>query len=255
MSEMSVNSASARVTASYASAMTKYEPEKRKLDFSNAVRIDAEMEQLPYEDAWQRIWGVETAETTAEDGTVTKTMSGSAGIIGVNGFHYKGKAEFSVSVTFDPSNYEMGQLSGGVDLMAAAYEAQKVALRDSFSGYELQEQSAKLDASYQEAKDETANSFAQLVGVSLEARGQVGQVQKVYDSVQAAFLSFEAKYHSVALTSPNGWAKAGVFEAAVNLQRLGASIKPEVNKGSGLYTLQELELTATGLRGSLNRRV
>jgi len=42
-------------------------------------------------------------------------------------------------VTFDPSGYEEGQLSGGVDLMAAAYEAQKQAVRDSFSGWELQE--------------------------------------------------------------------------------------------------------------------
>ena len=252
MSDMSVNSASARLTGSYASAMTKYEPEKRKLDFSNAVRIDGAVERLPDEDGWQRLWGVETTETRLEDGTVTKTISGSAGIIGVNGFHYKGKAEFSVSVTFDPSNYEMGQLSGGVDLMAAAYEAQKMALRDSFSGYELQEQSAKLDASYQEAKDETANSFAQLVGVSLEACGQVGQVKKVYDSVQAVFASFEAKYHAVALSSPNGWAKAGLFEAAVNLQRLGADLKRSVSKQAGLYTLQELELTAAGVRGGLN---
>lgn len=252
MSDMSVNSSSVRFTGAYASAMTKYEPEKRKLDFSNAVRIDAQVERLSYEDGWQKVWGVETTETTAEDGTVTKTMSGSANIIGINGFHYKGKAEFSVSASFDADTYKMGDLSGTVDLMAAAYEVHKMALQSSFSGYELQEQSAKLDASYQEAKDETANSFAQLVGVSLEARGQVGQVKKVYDSVQAAFLSFEAKYHSVALSSPNGWAKAGVFEAAVNLQRLGASIKPEVNKQNGLYTLQELELTAAGMRGRLN---
>ncbi|MDE6281286.1 MAG: hypothetical protein K2M15_05785 [Oscillospiraceae bacterium] len=211
--------------------------------------MDGVVERLPDEDGWQRIWGVKTTETTAEDGTVTKTISGGSYIIGPN---FRGKEEFSVSVTFDPSNYEMGQLSGGVDLMAAAYEAQKMALRDSFSGYELQEQSAKLDASYQEAKDETANSFAQLVGVSLEARGQVGQVKKVYDSVQAVFASFEAKYHAVALSSPNGWAKAGLFEAVVNLQRLGAPIQPEVNKQNGLYTLQELELTAAGVRGGLN---
>ena len=79
---------------------------------------------MPYEDGWQRLWGVETAETTAEDGTVTRTASGSVNIIGVNGFHYRGSAAFSVSVTFDPSGYEEGQLSGGVDLMAAAYEAQ-----------------------------------------------------------------------------------------------------------------------------------
>ena len=250
MSNLSVNSASARVTGAYAACMTKFEPEKRKLDFSNAVQLD--VERTPYEDGWQRLWGVETTETTAEDGTVTQTASGSVNIIGCNGFHYRGSAAFSVSVAFNASSYEMGQLSGGVDLMAAAYAAQKQALRDSFSGYELQEQSAKLDASYLEAKNETASSFAQLVGVSLEARGQVGQVQKIYDSVQAAFASFEAKYRSVVLSSPNGWAKAGVFEAAVSLQRLGASIKPEVSKQTGLYTLQELELTAAGARGGLN---
>lgn len=250
MSDVSVNSVSARVTAAHGAYMTKYEPEKRKLDFSNAVRLD--VEQIPYEDGWQKLWGVEVTKTTAEDGTVTQTASGSVNIIGVNGFHYRGAAAFHVGVTFDPSDYDEGRLSGGADLMAAAYEAQKQAVRDSFSGWELQERSAKLDASYQEAKDETASSFAQLVGVSLEARGQVGQVQKVYDSVQAAFASFEAKYRSVALSAPNGWAKAGVFEAAVTLQRLGASIKPEVSKQNGLYTLQELELTAAGVRRSLN---
>lgn len=250
MSNLSVNSASARVTGAHAGYMTKYEPEKRKLDFSNAVQLD--VESTPCEDGWQKLWGVEITETAAEDGAVTRTASGSVSIIGCNGFNYRGSAAFSVSVTFDPSSCEEGQLTGGVDLMAAAYEAHRQAVRDSFSGWELQEQSAKLDASYQEAKDETASSFARLVGVSLEARGQVGQVQKIHDSVQAAFASFEAKYRSVALSAPNGWAKAGVLEAAVTLQRLGSSIKPEVSKQTGLYTLQELELTAAGVHGGLN---
>lgn len=251
MSDMAVNSASVRVTGAYAGYMTKYEPEQRKLDFSNAVRLD--LEEVSREDAW-RLWQqcVKITETTAEDGTVTRTASGGASIIGCNGFHYRGSAAFSVSVAFDPAGYEEGQLSGGVDLMAAAYEAHKQAVRACFSGYELQEQNAKLDAAYQEAKNETASSFAQLVGVSLEAKGQVGQVQKIYDSVQAAFASFEAKYRSVAFSAPSGWAKAGVFEAAATLQRLGASLKPEVDKRSGLYTLQELELTAAGVRRSLS---
>ena len=253
MPDLPVSSASARVTGAYAGCMTKYEPEKRKLDFSNAVQLDVEC--TPYEDSWQKLWGVETTETRSEDGTVTQTASGRVGIIGCNGFHYRGEAAFSVSVTFDPSSYEEGQLTGGVDLMAAAYEAHKQAIQASCSGYELQEQSAKLDVSYQEAKNETASSFAQLVGVSLEAKGQVGQVRKVYDSVQAVFASFEAKYRSVALSAPNGWAKAGVFEAAVKLQRLGAGLKPEVGKQAGLYTLQELELTAAGVRGGLNIKV
>lgn len=251
MPDMAVNSASARVSMAYAGYMTKCEPEKRKVDFSNAVQLD--LEELSREDAW-RLWqqSLNITETTAEDGTVTRTASGRTSILGCNGFNYRGSAAFSVSVTFNPADYEEGQLSGGVDLMAAAYEAEKQAERALFSGYELQEQSAKLEASYQEAKHETASSFAQLVGVSLEAKGQVGQVQKIYDSVQAAFASFEAKYHSVALSAPNGWAKAGVLEAAVTLQRLGASIKPEVNKQNGLYTLRELELTAVGVRRSLS---
>ena len=70
--------------------------------------------------------------------------------------------------------------------------------------------------------------------------------------MQAVFASFEAKYHAVALSSPNGWAKAGLFEAVVNLQRLGADLKRSVSKQAGLYTLQELELTAAGVRGGLN---
>ena len=252
MSDMSVNSVSARVTASYGVAAVKCEPEKRALDFSHAVRMDEMVERMSIseEDAW-KLWAKVT-ETTAEDGTVTKTISRSFDFIGPS---FRGKEEFSFSVSFDAESYQMGDLTSTVDLMAAAYEAYKVAKQDRLSGMRLMEQSAKLEASYQEAKDEVANSFAQLVGVSLEARGQVGQVKKIYDSVQAAFLSYEAKYHSVALRTPNSWAKAGVFEATINLQRLGASIKPEVNKENGLYTLRELELTAAGLRGSLNRRV
>lgn len=250
MSDVSINSASVRFTGAYAGSLTKFEPEKRELDFSSAVRLDAE--RIPYEDGWRKLWGAETAEAAAEDGTVTQTASGRVNMLGANGFHYRGKAAFSVSMTFDPSGYEEGRLSGGVDLMAAAYEAHKQAIQASFSGYELQEKSAKLDASYQEAKDETASSFAQLVGVSLEAKGQTGQVRKIYDSVQAAFASFEAKYRSVALSAPSGWAKAGVLEAAVSLQRLGASVKPEVGRRSGLYTLQELEFTAAGVRGGLS---
>ena len=252
MSDMSVQSASVRFTAATAGYMTKFEPEKRELDFSNAVQIEVERMPWSYEDVWQRVWGAEVTETTAEDGTVTKTISGSTSILGCNGFHYRGKAAFSVSVTFDPSNYEMGQLGGGVDLMAAAHEASQQALRDSFSGWELQEQSAKLDASYQEAKDETAGSFAHMVGGFLEAKGQVGQVQKIYDSVRAVFASFEAKYRTVALSAPSGWAKASLYEAVVSLQKLGASIQPDGRKANGLYTLQELELTAAGTRGRLN---
>lgn len=88
-----------------------------------------------------------------------------------------------------------------------------------------------------------------MVGGFLEAKGQV---RKIYDSVQAVFASFEAKYRTVALSAPNGWAKASLHEAVVSLQKLGASIRTESAKRDGLYTLQELELTAAGTRGRLN---
>lgn len=253
MSELSFNSASARVSGSYAGYMAKYEPEKRKLDFSSAVRLD--VEQKPYEDNWQKLWGAQAAETVAEDGTVTYTMSGRAKLIGVNGFHYRGGADFQVSVSFDPSSYEMGQLGDTADLLAAAREARTAALRACFSGQELEERTARLETEYQGKKDEASSSFAQLVGVSLEARGQAGQVRKVYDSVQAVFASFEAKYHAIALRQPDSWAKAGAFEAAVTLRRLGAAIQPEAVKRDGLYTLRELELTAAGVRGGLDLSV
>ena len=117
MSDLSVNSASARVTASYAIAAVKCEPEKRKLDFSNAVRMDEMMERMSmsYEDAW-KLWAKVT-ETTAEDGTVTKTISRSLDFIGPN---CRGKEEFSFSVSFDAETYQMGDLTSTVDLMAAA---------------------------------------------------------------------------------------------------------------------------------------
>lgn len=48
MSDMSVQSTSVRFTAATAGYMTKFEPEKRELDFSNAVQI--EVERMSYED-------------------------------------------------------------------------------------------------------------------------------------------------------------------------------------------------------------
>ncbi len=110
MSVVSINSASARFTGAYAGYMTKFEPEKRELDFSNAVRLD--VGRIPYEDGWRKLWGAETAEAAAEDGTVTQTASGRVNMIGANGFHYRGGAAFCVSVTFDSSGYEEGRLSG-----------------------------------------------------------------------------------------------------------------------------------------------
>lgn len=254
MSNVTFNSASARFTASYAGYMKKTEPVKMTFtqeQLDNMVPL--ELKRLSHEEYLQEMQkGWKTTETTAEDGTVTRTISGTARLYGCNGFHYEGTADFSVSVTFDPSTYEMGQLGDSIDLMAAAFEARKQAIQACFSGAELAEQTNQLTVQYQEQKHEVATSFSNMVGGVLEERGQAGQTQKIYDSVQALFLSFEAKYHSLAVSSPKGWMKAGLYEATINLQRLGASIQPDSSKQNGLYTLRELELTAAGVHRSLN---
>ena len=251
MLDMAVSSASIRYNGTYASHITKTEPIKEPLftqeQIDNAVQL--KLDKLPYEEGLKKIWGLETTETAAGDGTVTKTVSGSSHIIGPN---FRGTVSFSASVSFDPSSYEAGQLGETVDLMAAAYEAHKYALRDAFSGQGLTEQTDQLTVRYQERKDEAAKSFASMVGGVLEAQGQTGQVKKIYDSVQAIFLSYEAKYQSVAVSSPKGWMKAGLYEGVINLQKFGASVKPDSSKQNGLYTLRELEMTAAGVRGSLN---
>lgn len=254
MSNMAVNSASARFTASYAGYMKKTEPIKMTFtqeQLSKAVPL--ELKRMSYEEGLQEMqksW--KTTETVAEDGTVTRTISGTARLYGCNDFHYQGAADFSVSVTFDPATYEMGQLGDSIDLMAAAFEAHKQAIQACFSGAELEDQTNQLTVQYQEQKHEVAASFSNMVGGVLEERGQTGQTQKIYDSVQALFLSFESKYHSLAISSPKGWMKAGLYEAAINLQRLGASIHPDSGRQDGLYTLRELELTAAGVGRGLN---
>lgn len=252
---MTVDTTSFGVSTSYLMTRRKtVESPMQKLteeQVKNAVQIPLDRLDLSEEEGWKLLNGVETTETVAEDGTVTKTMTGGCSVLGMDGVW--GKISFQASVSFDPAAYQRGELGAEADLMAAAREAQRQAIRDTFSGAELEEKIGQMEEAYQQRKDEAANSFAEMAGGALERRGQPGEVQKLYRSVQAVFASFEAKYEVVAASvDKDSWMDADLLKATIKLQKAGLYENIDTRKMAGFYTLQEMDLMALGLRSGLN---
>lgn len=265
---MAVHSTSYQFSASYgaASVWKKGTPasSSTREAIENASSIPLELQQQPYEDSWQKLWGAEERGMENEDGTVSRTVSGGVNLIGGDrsGNTCRGRADFRVSLTFDPAAYEDGQLSSTVDLMTAAYTVSKKALHDCAQGASdtrpgvLNETDpARLEEDYQAKKDTVAKSFADLAGTPLEERGCAGEWDKVYKSVHAVFASFEAKYQAVTAGGGDRFMDADLWTAAIKLQKIGASFQITPGRAQGLYSLRELEYTAAGVRAGLNRRV
>lgn len=252
---MAVNSASGKIFASYGSVISRTEPSTEKITdehFKNAVPIQLDRLELSDEEVLKRFWGAEITETTADDGTVTKSVSGKASFIGKYG---SGTTAFRVGVCFQSSTYQPGQLGDAIDLLAAAYEVKKRAMREALSGAELERQSARLEAAYQEQKNEAAGSFAEMVNGQEYGCGQTGEPSKIYRSIQALFTSFEAKYQVIAADSdPDNWMDADILTSAVRLQKIGMTVRMDDQRAKGLFTLQELEFAALRVRGRLNLR-
>lgn len=252
---MAIDTTSFGVSTSYRMTRTKTaESSVQKLteeQIKNAVPVPLDHLDLSEEEAWKRLNSIETTETVAEDGTVTKTMTGGCSLLGMDGA--RGKISFQASVSFDPATYQPGDLGAEADLMAAAREAQKQAIRDWFSGAELEEKLDQLEEAYQQRKDETASSFAEMAGGALERLGQPGEVQKLYRSVQAVFASFEAKYEAVAASvDKDSWMDADLLKATMKLQKAGYYENVDTRKVAGFYTLREMDFMALGLRSGLN---
>lgn len=236
---MAVNAASAQFSASYGSVSVKNRPVKEDISLENAVIIKDAFQVLDKkpEDFW------DVTETTAEDGTITRTVSGKTAFIGP---YNHGRTAFSVSLTFHPDTYEGGELGARADLLAAAYEAEKAAWRSAHSGAEQDEGLQHLDVVYEQQKTEISASFSSMVGGYLESCEPTGQQeQKVYDSIQALFASYEHKYQAVIGRTPQTeWMANNLYASALNLQKLGESFPMSGNGIKGLYSLQELEAAA-----------
>ena len=196
-------------------------------------------------DSWQTLFGLKETETVNEDGSVTKTMSGGVNFMTAykDGCTVSGRSGFQVSATFDAATYEAGQLTGTVDLLAAAYTAAKFSFREAAG--------CLREANYHELKERAAESFADMVGAPLEEQGRAGEKDKVYRSVHAVFASFEAKYEAVAASvDKDAWMDAGLWASAAKLRSLSASFHMDSGKVQGLYTLRELEYAAIGIRSA-----
>lgn len=121
---MTINSTTARVSAAAGAVITKPLPRKTEItedSFRNAVPAD--LDKLQFRKAtWEELWGVETTESIGEDGTVTRTMSGSVNMIGKD---VRGKAAFSIKTAFNTSSYQVGDLSEAADALSAIHAVQK----------------------------------------------------------------------------------------------------------------------------------
>lgn len=215
----------------------------------NAVKVTDQLKRR--EPTWEDIWKPAVAETVNEDGSVTKTITGSRGYVcNSKGLQWYGKDAFKVSLTFDADTYQVGDLTEVADILAAANAAQKVVVENDFSDLDLELPAPprQLEVIYEGRKEEAAQSFAEMV-----SGGQPEEKEKVYQSVKAVFASFDAKYQSVtAQVSPDSWLKASWFDSVLSLRRLAVSVKPETGEMTGLYSLQELEMSARKICGGFN---
>lgn len=196
--------------------------------------------------SWEALWGsLGFTGAVDENGTVIRTMSGSANIANPESM---GSAMFSVNVAFQPGVYAPGDLQKTIEMLAGAYKVTAAAIRCAETGESLFKGSSernRLELVYQERKTEVSDSFSEMVGGYLEACSETGQeIQKVRDSVQALFTSYEEKYQTVIEKIPQSvWMGGSLFASIVNLQKLGASFQSggETKK---FYSLQELEAAA-----------
>lgn len=239
---MNIDTRSVQFSASYASAMTKTKPVIVDNSFlDHAVNITDSLEIGKA--TWEDVVGLQTTDTVAEDGTITRTMTGGANFLGMDRC---GSTAFSVSLTFDPNTYEGGDLGATADLLAAAHAAQTAAWRDACSGVERDEKLHQLDVVYQHQKTEVSVSFSKMVGGYLESRNGTGEEeQKVYKSVQALFASNESKYQTViAENSRDSWMGKDLAISVTNLRKLAAFAMADGGGMDGLYSLRELEAAA-----------
>lgn len=239
---MNIDTISAQFSSSYSSVSVKTKPiivDNSFLDHAVNITDSLEIGKA----TWEDLVGLRTTDVVAEDGTITRTMTGGSNFLGVD---RHGSTAFSVSLTFDPNTYKGGDLGATTDLLAAAHAADTAAMQSTYSGAERDGKLHQLDVVYQHQKTEVSVSFSKMVGGYLESQNGTGEEeQKVYNSVQALFASHESKYQKViAENSRDSWQGIDLAVSVTNLRRLAAFAMKAGSGTNGLYSLQELEAAA-----------
>lgn len=239
---MNIDTRSVQFSASYGSASHTTRPlDGKNMSFDHAVNVTDTLEIR--KTTWEELVGLQTTDEVAEDGTITRTMTGGTDFLGAS---RGGCTLFSVSLTFDPNTYEGGDLGATTDLLAAAHAAQSAAWRDAVGGAEQDGKLQQLEVVYQHQKMEISSSFSIMVGGYLESQNGTGEEQqKVYNSVQALFAAHESRYQKViAENSRDSWQGIDLAVSVTNLRRLAAFAMKDTGGADGLYSLRELEAAA-----------
>ena len=240
---MSINTSSVQFNASYSSVSHKVQPGRKNFLIADLPMKDTDSVTIRRDSILEDLFGLQTTDTVAEDGTITRTMTGGVNFMGSS---RGGSKSFSVSLTFDPNTYEGGDLGATADLMAATHAAEIQALKDAAQDGNRSDKLQQLEVVYVQRKTEVSVSFSKMVGGYLESCNGTGEEeQKVYKSVQALFTSSERKYRAViAENSQDSWMGKDLAISVTNLRKLAAFAMMDGGGMDGLYSLRELEAAA-----------
>lgn len=237
---MTINQASVQVSARCTTAAVKTQPFK-----GPPIDFDRIGDPIPLKQAaWEDMFRPQVTETAEEDGSTTRTVSIHTKLAFLGG-GCGGTSVLDCSISFSSASYQYGELGEAADLLSAAHEVVNGTLKNAFSGVELEQKTLELEQTYKTRKNEVATSFAQMVDGVLDS-------EKVQSSIRGLFASLESKYHSLTLRSPNRWVRTSVYEAAMSLRALGASVRSDGGMPNEPYSLHELEGAALKARGGLN---
>ena len=166
--------------------------------------------------------------------------------------------------SFSSSGYDVGELAPSLDMLTAAYAAQKHLLQKNYSGDELTEQMNYLEQTQQKFVDKMLESYSGKVGGFLDANGSDGQTEKVRQSVQALMDEYIAKYEAILAENADPTGTTGTEDAWLgnhfsyltqSILQIGKTGGTSAAKESDLYTLRELEVinaTATVYEKEIN---
>lgn len=166
--------------------------------------------------------------------------------------------------SYSSSGYTAGELAPSLDMLTAAYAAQKHLLQKNYSGDELAEQLEYLEQTHQKNVDKMLDSYSEKVGGFLDANGSSGQTEKVRQSVQTLMGEYIAKYEAILADNADPTGTAGTEDAWLgshfsyltqSILQIGKGSGASAAKDSGLYTLRELEVinsTATIYEKEIN---
>lgn len=153
--------------------------------------------------------------------------------------------------SYSANGYQTGDLAPSLDMLTAAYAAQKHLLQKSYSGEDLTEQLNYLEETHQKYVDKLLDTYSGQVGGFLDANGSHGQTDKVRQSVQALVSEYITKYETILAENadPTGtagtedvWLGSHFSSLTQSILQIGKEGGVSAARESGLYSLRELEV-------------